>query len=423
MYSYQREDVSIKTVLDTRRTLKDGSYRIRIRVFHQGKYWEYSTGKKLSPQQWDELQTTNSRNLKSIRNDIQSTFEIIKKHVQELTENELFSFAALNSRLQRNVDETLNSMLQQKIDTLGKEDRYGTQEYYIYIKKAVERYKGESIILTSVNTDWLKGFERFLLDEGKTYTTVGMYGRGIRHIFNLAKEKGSIKEFQYPFGKNKYEIPTGTGRKLALTIQQIGKVVNYTDGNPVTEKYRDLWFFSYLANGINFSDMLKLKYADIANGEIFWYRQKTLNTNRNKKLIQAYVTPEMKAIIKRWGNPQKADNYIFPYFENGMTPKRQDQVVADVVRRVNRKMKYIGEQTGTGKISTYTARHSFATVLKRSGTNVAYISESLGHADLKTTENYLASFEKKERAKNAALLTSFKPNNKSNKTKAAKKKN
>ena len=70
-------------------------------------------------------------------------------------------------------------------------------------------------------------------------------------------------------------------------------------------------------------------------------------------------------------------------------------------------MKIIGESLGIGKITTYTARHSFATVLKRSGANIAYISESLGHADLKTTESYLASFEKEERLKNADLLTRF----------------
>lgn len=410
MFSYQKEGVSIKTVLDTRRSLKGGLYRVRIRVFYKGKYWEYSTGKKLAPQEWDDLPHTTSRKMKKISNDIQSTFDIIKKHVQHLLENEQFSFEALNNRLQRNVDETLNSMLQFKIDELEKEKRYGTQEYYSNIKSAVKRYRGEKIPLVSVNIEWLKGFERFLLSEKKAYATIGMYIRGIRHVFNLAKEKGIVKEFQYPFGKNKYEIPTGEGRKLALTVKQIGKVVNYTDGNPATEKYRDLWFFSYLANGINFSDMLKLKYSNIVNGEICWYRQKTLHTNRHKKFIQAYITSEMEAIIKRWGNPPEPDNYIFPYLENGMDIKRQDQVVADVVRRVNRKMKTIGEKTKIGKISTYTARHSFATVLKRSGTNVEYISESLGHADIKTTENYLASFEQTERAKNAALLTSFQSN-------------
>ena len=70
-------------------------------------------------------------------------------------------------------------------------------------------------------------------------------------------------------------------------------------------------------------------------------------------------------------------------------------------------MKQIGETVGIKGISTYTARHSYATVLKRSGANIAYISESLGHADLKTTENYLASFEREEREKNAKLLTNF----------------
>jgi site-specific recombinase XerD len=54
-----------------------------------------------------------------------------------------------------------------------------------------------------------------------------------------------------------------------------------------------------------------------------------------------------------------------------------------------------------------TARHSYATVLKRSEANIAYISESLGRNDIKTTENDLASFEKEERAKNASFLTNF----------------
>ena len=71
-------------------------------------------------------------------------------------------------------------------------------------------------------------------------------------------------------------------------------------------------------------------------------------------------------------------------------------------------MKIVGQELGfTETITTYTARHSYATTLKRSGANIAYISESLGHNDLSTTEHYLASFEKEEREKNAQLLTRF----------------
>ena len=57
-------------------------------------------------------------------------------------------------------------------------------------------------------------------------------------------------------------------------------------------------------------------------------------------------------------------------------------------------MKNIGNDLGINiKLTTYSARHSFATALKRSGAPTEFISESLGHKDLKTTENYLDSFE------------------------------
>ncbi len=57
-------------------------------------------------------------------------------------------------------------------------------------------------------------------------------------------------------------------------------------------------------------------------------------------------------------------------------------------------MKKVGLELGCQtKLTTYVARHSFATVLKRSGASIPFISECLGHKDTKTTENYLDSFE------------------------------
>lgn len=167
-------------------------------------------------------------------------------------------------------------------------------------------------------------------------------------------------------------------------------------------------FFSYLCNGINFGDMLRLKYSNIDNGEIVFKRVKTIRTSKVKKDLQAMITPEMQRIIKRWGNMNKlSDNYIFPYLKGNETPKQEDTIVKEVIRRCNKKLKLISSVLDLPRISTYTARHSYATVLKRSGANIAYISESLGHNDLKTTENYLAFFEREEREKNAKLLTNF----------------
>ena len=154
--------------------------------------------------------------------------------------------------------------------------------------------------------------------------------------------------------------------------------------------------------------MLKLKYANIDGDEIHFYRSKTLHTSKEKKEIEALLTPEMKQIIERWGNPDRnPTNYVFPFLTGNETPLEQKNRVKDITRRINKHMKKIGNSLGIAGISTYTARHSFASVLKRSGANIAYISESLGHSDLKTTENYLASFEKEERIKNATFLTNF----------------
>jgi len=173
-----------------------------------------------------------------------------------------------------------------------------------------------------------------------------------------------------------------------------------------------LWFFSYLCNGINFGDILQLRYKNIEDGEICWYRAKTIRKAKVKKEIQATITTEMQAIIDRWGNPNKnPDSFIFPYLTDDKDHVQKKMIIHDVIRRTNKRLKVIGTAIGIDGLSTYTARHSYATVLKRLGTNIAYISESLGHSDLKTTENYLATFEKDERKKNAALLTNFEKKN------------
>jgi integrase len=272
----------------------------------------------------------------------------------------------------------------------------------------MEHFGGNRISFDSITVEWLKRYEKHLLDEGKSYVTVSMYIRCLRAIMNEAKKSGILKENQYPFGENKYKIPIGKGRKLALSLQQIKSVSNYSDGKETTERYRDLWFFSYLCNGINFGDMLQLKYGDIADGVIRWYRAKTINTSEKKEKIEAVVTPEMSVIIEKYGNPDKSTgNYIFPYLKGGESPTERKKIIMDVIKRTNKRLKTIGDAVGVKGLTTYVARHSFATVLKRSGTNVAFISESLGHSNQKTTQNYLASFEIDERKKNAALLTNW----------------
>lgn len=408
MFSYANNGITVSSILDQRREMKDGVYPVKIRVTFKRERKYYSTGKNMSAEEWGKLSETKSKKQISIRSDVQYSFDKVKNAIILLEREDKFSFTALSSYLGKSSLETLNALFQVKIDTLLENNQINTHQYYAYTLKSVEEFAGKQISLSVITSEWMQKYEKFLLGEGKTYTTIGMRGRAIRTIMNTALEMHLIKESQYPFGHGKYEIPTGQGRKLALTLPQIKALVTYTDGFEGTEHYRDLWFFSYLCNGINFADLITLKYSDIQNGEIYFIRAKTMYTSKIKKEICAIVTPEMQAIIDRWGVPNKDPNaYIFGFLKGDETPMQIKSRTRDVISRCNKYLKKIGKAIGIEGLSTYTARHSYATVLKRSGANIAYISESLGHNDLKTTENYLASFEKEEREKNAKLLTNF----------------
>lgn len=408
MDSYIINGISVALFLDNRRENKTGNYPIKVRVTYKRDRKYYSTGKSISVNDWDKLEKTKTLELLNIKKDLQISFDKVKNAVQALEDEGRFSFDNLNVYLGKCTGDILNIAFKTKIESLIENGSIGNSDVYTCAYRSFEKYAGSNVPFESITIDWLKKYEKTMLDEGKSYTTISMYIRCIRAIFNDAKVIGTIKEAQYPFGKGKYEVPSGKGRKLALTLQQIKQIVSYTDGLEATERYRDLWFFSYLCNGINVNDMLKLKYANIDNDEIHFYRSKTIHTSKEKKEIEAVLTSEMQKIIDKWGNPDKSlNNYVFSFLTGEETPLQQKRTIQDVTHRINKRLKKIGEAIGISGLSTYTARHSYATVLKRSGANIAYISESLGHADVRTTENYLASFEKEERRKNAKLLTNF----------------
>ena len=417
MYKSAHGKVTVSTFFDSRIKVEIAGKKlpVKIRVWYNRERKDYPTGKKLTIEEWGKLPSSREREYSKIRNEIQSSFKIVDDIVFDLVQSNNFSFDNLNRQLSKGSGDTLNTAFRAKIKYLETEGREGSREFYSNALKSIERFKSTPVEFSDISPEWLKRYEEYLrkevyysknrLVQGKTDTTIGMYMRAIRAVIN---ESGAIKPNQYPFGKGKYRIPDSEGRKLALSMNQIKSIVQFDDGRESTAQYRDLWFFSYLCNGANFNDVIKLKYSNIVGDEIYFYRKKSILTSKKKHEIRAAVTPEMQSIIDRWGNSdRRPENFIFPFLVGDESPADEKRIVKDITKRVNKRLKVIGKVIGVEKLTTYSARHSFATVLKRSGANISYISESLGHNDLKTTENYLASFEKEERRKNAALLTNF----------------
>ena len=405
--NYSKDGITVAPMLDSSHPKQNGLYPVRIRVTYVRQRRYYSTGKDLTVEEWDSLLTTKSRALVAVRKDIENSYTIIRNTVEELASTGNFSLDNLNTRLKRATGDTLSTAFKTRIETLKKGGRIGSMMVYDNVFKGIERFAGSAVRFDTITVNWLRRYETFLRDEGKSQTTIAIHLRHLRAILNDARQSGTLKESQYPFGRGKYEIQEGEGRKLALTLEQIGKIANYDDGSTATARYRDYWMFLYLCNGINVADFVKLRYRDIVNGEICFVRQKTERTTKTRKEIHVIVTERMQTIIDRWGNAPLQPAFIFPVLNGLETPLEQKHKTQYLTRAINKRMGQIGAALGIGNISTYTARHSFATVLKRAGANIAYISESLGHQDLKTTENYLASFEREERQRNAELLTKF----------------
>lgn len=421
---YSLRGVTACIIRDTRKKQVTDSCPIRIRVTHKRKQVYYSIGISLDDSDWAIVSEakTKSQTVLKIRQDISAIFEITKNHIDTLVKADSFSFESLNHRLGNAGSDTVNNAFRAKIDKLIKDDKIGTADWYKYTLRSVTIFSGDNIQFSQITIEWLRRFEKFLLTDrkvtdskgksqtikGKSYTTISMYMRALQVIINDAKAIGLVKEINHPFGKGKYEIPQHEVRNMALTLPQIGKIVRYECNTKILEMHRDIWFFSYLCNGANITDICKMRCSNIVNGEICFYRQKTIAKSKVKKQIKAVMTPEMITIIDKWGNPKiSPDTLIFPVLKGNETAIEERRIIKNFTRLLNTNIQKIGDKIGVGNISTYTARHSFATVLKRSGANIAYISESLGHNDIKTTENYLDQFETEERQKNALALTNF----------------
>ncbi len=152
---------------------------------------------------------------------------------------------------------------------------------------------------------------------------------------------------------------------------------------------RDIFLFSYLMAGINFRDVACLRYSDIQDGRLMYARHKT------RKAMNCRINDEVQAIMDKYKNHQRADDYIFPIPDERIhkTQKQQTDRIGKVLKAVNKSLKELGDELGlTAPLTTYVARHSYASVLKHAGVDVSLISESLGHADLTTTQIYLDSF-------------------------------
>jgi len=282
------------------------------------------------------------------------------------------------------------------IDELKESDRIGTAISYKCAATSLKKFTGDKEVQFEYFTkEKLDKYKTWMQtgDNSNSDTTIGMYLRALRTLFNHAKDNGITTH--YPFGKNEYKIPKGKGRKIALGKTELQKIFDYrlTEKHPYSF-YLDMWKLMYLLGGINPTDMCNLKESNIQNGFVYYFRQKTKRTANEQKEIRVPYTDTVKTILDKWKVPQVKDSFLLPIVTNEMSATVKKAKIAQFVKMINASMKAIGDKLEINqKITSYVARHSISTQLLRAGASVKFIGDQLGHHDTKTTEAYLDGFE------------------------------
>ncbi len=442
---------TINIILDTRRIKKNGKYPVKLRITYERITEYYQTIFELYKGEYDKLSASRINSELQIVRDKLRVLEVTAKTMAlqfepfnfsdfekefiynnflfkqrkikcqlKITNKSLFNYDPFFKKfpiLQEEISNAkVDSIVIAYLDFIKKllrEGRISTAVNYHGSYVSLKKFKG-NVRFFDIDVSYLREYENRMISQGISKTSVGFYLRPLRSLFNEAIEQGIIKrEKYYPFGKRKYRIPTSRNVKKALDINDIKKIYYYKcDPEKVSEqKAKDLWLFSYFANGMNPKDIASLKYKNIHDDYLVFERCKTENALRSDpKLISVFIIDDMKSIMDRWCNKDKSpNNFIFPIFEHGITPLRQYELLQLFVSLINDWMKRILKNLGIDKkATTYVARHTFSTVLKRTGASTEYIQEALGHTDIKTTENYLGSFEKGIKKEYANKLISFK---------------
>jgi integrase len=403
------DKVTAGIILDTRRPRQDNTYPVKLRINYKRNRQYYNIGYFLTEEEFAKVMGDKPRNR---YRDLKDTFDDKKKEARDMIDKmPVFNFESFKRKFFDSSDySNLFAAFKYHISKLEKSGQAGTASTYVSAQASFkEFFRKGSIPFTSINAKVLSEYETYMKAEGKSITTVSMYIRCVRRLYNLAIAAGEVKMEYYPFGSQKsglYEVPEARNHKRAISKEDVRKIRNYNalEGSP--EQFaRDIWALSYLSNGMNLSDIFRLKYKNIEGDTVIFIRHKTSHNRKIKPVIVALID-ELQVIIDRWGNkPVLPNSYVFNILSDRLTPAVELAKIKQATKSLNLYVGRIAKEVGIEqKVTSYTARHSFATVLKLSGENVTYISEALGHSNLQTTENYLASFDQEHRKKAAKKL-------------------
>lgn len=386
--------VKAKIILYKSKTLKNGEHPIMLRLTKGKKLKYLSLGYSCPPELWDnDLHgvTPKYPNHNHINHSISTKLnDAVRIIINFEDEDRSFSFDEFVRKFSGKVKhQTVFKFFEEYYQRLRKAGKIGNARVYNDARRSFSKFtKGRDPMFTDIDYSFLKRFEEYHQGKGNSGNYIAVHMRTLRSLFNKAIKEGYCKRVDYPFEDyniNKLKEPTA---KRALTREQIKSIIELEldQGERICDA-RDYFAFSFYSMGMNFIDMALLKPEDINDGRMVYKRAKT------GKVYNIKLLPDALTIVERFVGT--SDTYVFPILHSRHESKISIyNRIRKIEAQVNKNLKKIAKLAGLSiNLTTYHARHSWATILKRSGISAGVISEGLGHQTEKTTQIYLDSFE------------------------------
>lgn len=374
--------------------LSNGEHPLMICIYKDGKRKYQSLGISIQPQYWDFDKNKPKRNCPN------------KEAIQKLINSKIDEYNQKMLEFQlEDKDYTINKLIQEvvpvkqkitfgdfidgEIEALINENRLKYAYTFKNLKRSILKFQGDTQFRFSIiDIEWLNSYEQWLIhSEGLNMNSIGILFRTLRVLFNKAITHKIVRQELYPFREYKVSKLKRSTAKRSLVKGDLSELFRYKTNNYYKQFALDIFVFSYFTAGINFVDIAHLTKENILDNRIVYIRKKT------KKLIKIPLQPRALELINKYSNNES--KYLFPILSDfHKTEIQKANRIHKIIGKTNKYLSQIGEELNSPiKLTTYVARHSFATVLKRSGVNTAIISESLGHSSEKVTQIYLDSFE------------------------------
>lgn len=405
---------SIRLLLNKQRMLNNGTFPLVFQIIHQRRKVLYYTRYRIFQQQFDdlthevrycELSNYSRKEIKEINRDLKQEYRRLQNRVRILERrNELYSVDDIIESKKQN---SFRCYFLQYIDIqierkkgMGKD---GTAAAYYSTRASLKKYmnmlsaRKTDIRIEEIDTNYVLGYEEFLYAQGLAENTINYYLRNFRTIYNSAIREGYRPKNDHPF-IYVHAKPCKT-IKRAINKEEMRELLSlslpdYSD----MALSRDLYLFGFYAQGMAFVDVVFLRKKNIHRGILSYYRHKS------KQLIHIVITPQMQSLIDRYANNSE---YVFPIIDNSLSTSIYEQYRL-ALRRINRHLKKMASELKiNARLTTYTARHTWATLARESGAPISIISAGLGHTSEETTRVYLKEFDQETLAQVNRVVTNL----------------